>query len=232
MKTHTFKGGIHPPEKKELSESFPIEQLSPLPKTVTIPVTMGGAPNAPLVKPGEEVARGQVLSASEHPMSAPVHSSVAGVVKKIETRVLTGGAEGPCFIIEPNDSGKTDFMPPLDPFSCSKEEAIKRVRSAGIVGMGGAAFPTAVKLSPPPGKKIDSVIVNGAECEPYLTIDCRVMEEMPAKIVDGAVIAAQIVGAERVYIATESNKLHLVPILEKAVQDAGRGDKVSVVVCK
>ena len=232
MKTHTFAGGIHPPEKKELSESFPIERISSLPKFITIPVTMGGAQNTPLVKPGDEVARGQLLSSGEHPLCVPVHSSVAGTVKKIETRVLTGGAESLCFIIEPNGSDKTDFLRPVDPFLCGRDEALARVREAGIVGMGGAAFPAHIKLKAPADKPIEFVLINGAECEPYLTIDCRVMEECTQKLIDGTAIIMQITGAHAGFIVTESNKLGLVPALEKAIQEAGYADKISVAVCE
>ncbi len=232
MKTKTFKGGVHPPERKEPTENSPIEQVFPFTKTVVIPVTQGGAPNQPLVKAGDSVARGQKIAESEAFMSAPVHASVAGTVKKVESRAVTGNIDAPCIVIEADDSGRTDFLPVLDPFSCSREDALKRVREAGIVGMGGAAFPTHVKLNPPAGKKIDFVLANAAECEPYLTIDDRTMTECSDKVIDGLAIAMKITGAPAGIVVLEDNKSRLVPILETAIEKAGYTSSISVVLCK
>jgi electron transport complex protein RnfC len=232
MKTQTFKGGIHPPERKENTEKLPIEAAFPSTKMVSIPVTQGGAPNQPIVKVGDTVARGQKIAETGAFMSAPVHSSVAGVVKKIENRLVTANIEAPCIIIEADGSDKTDFMEPLDPNSCTKEEALARIKQAGIVGMGGAAFPTHVKLNPPQGKTIDCVLANGAECEPYLTIDDRTMQEATEKVIDGLVICVKITGANCGIIVIEDNKTHLVPILETKIQELGYNNIVSVKVCK
>ncbi len=232
MKTHTFKGGIHPPEHKNLTQNLPVLDVIPSSNTVCIPVTQGGAPNQPLVAVGDTVARGQKIAGSESFMSAPVHASIAGVVKKIETRMVTGNLEVPCIIIQGDNSGRTDFMPVLDPFSCSKQEALDRIREAGIVGMGGAAFPTHVKYNPPAGKIIEYVLVNAAECEPYLTIDERTMVETPEKLVDGLTIAMHVTGAAKGMIVLEDNKARLVPVLEKAVSENPRAVGVSVCLCK
>ena len=160
MKTLTFNGGIYPPEMKELSRECKVTDVFPSTKLVTIPVTMGGAPNTPLVKTGDTVKRGQVIAKSDKFMAAPVHSSVSGKVKKIQNCLVTGSSLVPCIIIEADStdiaSMETDFMPPLDPFSCKKEEALARIRDAGIVGMGGASFPTHVKLTIAPEKHIVS----------------------------------------------------------------------------
>ncbi len=244
MKTHTFKGGIHPPEQKELSENFPIEDIMPFTKTVYIPVTMGGAPNQPVVKIGDTVVRGQIIAKSDAFMSAPVHASISGTVKKIETRTLTGCVEAPCIVIAQDDStdvNATAFMEKLDPFTCSKEDALKRVKDAGIVGMGGAAFPTHVKLNPPAGKVIEYVLANAAECEPYLTIDDRTIIERTDKIIDGIRIAMQITGAPKGIICLEDNKAHLMPVLIEAINKAynndatrpdGTGNAVEICLCK
>jgi Na+-translocating ferredoxin:NAD+ oxidoreductase subunit C len=171
-------------------------------------------------------------------MSAPVHASIAGTVKKIETHLVVGNVDVPCIVIEGDDSGRTDFMPVLDPFTCTREAALARVRTAGIVGMGGASFPAHVKLSPPKGTKIDYLIANGAECEPYLTIDARTIEEHAASIVDGVAIAMYITGAEEGIIALETNKADLVPVLDKAISGqkcvpVGPGAcNISVALCK
>ncbi len=217
MSILTFKGGVHPPERKALTEHLPVESCFPSTKTVWIPVTQGGAPNKPIVQVGDVVAKGQKIAESDAFMSAPVHASVAGTVKKIETHLATGNADVPCIVIEADGSDRTDYLPPLDPFTCTREDALARVRNAGLVGMGGAAFPAHVKLNPPKGSKIDYLIANGAECEPYLTIDARTMQDEAAKVVDGVAIAMSITGAPEGIVALEDNKAELVPILEKAI---------------
>ena len=238
MSVTSFKGGVHPPERKSYTEHLSIEAAFPQTKMVWIPVTQGGAPNAPIVAVGDTVARGQKIASSEAFMSAPVHASVAGVVKKIETRLVTGNVDALCVAIEADGSDRTSFLPPLDPFMCTRDESLARVREAGLVGMGGAAFPTHVKLNPPKGMKIDFVIANGAECEPYLTVDARTMEESAAKVVDGLAIAMRLADAPEGIIALEDNKAHLVPILEKAVSSqrcnpVGPGAcAISVRLCK
>lgn len=238
MKPKSFKGGIHPPERKERTRNLPVESLLPSTKSVWIPVTQGGAPNRVLVSVGESVARGQKIAEAEAFMAVPVHASVSGTVKKIENHLVTGNIDALCIQIEGDGSDRTAFMPALDPFTCTRETALERIRSAGIVGMGGASFPTHVKLSPPKGMKIDFLIANGAECEPYLTIDARTMQDQAAKVVDGVAIAMYIAGAERGIIALEDNKKYLVPALEKAIAaqkcvPVGPGAcNISVVLCK
>ena len=231
MKTHTFKGGVHPHEMKEMSNSCEIADAFPSTKTVTIPVTMGGAPNTVLVKVGDVVKRGQIIAKSDKFMSAPVHASISGKVKKIQSFMVTGCAEVPCITIESDGSGETDFMPPLDPFACTKEEALGRIRDAGIVGMGGASFPAHVKLSPPPGKKIDFVLLNAAECEPYFTVDERTLLEQSAKVVDGLRIVAKIVGA-RSLIVLEENKAYIAPKLKDAIKESGCEKEMAVSIVK
>ena len=235
MKTFTFKGGIYPPEHKELAEGKKITAAFPASKTLTIPITMGGAPNQPVVAVGDKVARGQVIAKSDAFVSAPVHSPVSGTVKKIVSNLSTANSEVPCIVIaadEDPNAGET-FMPPLDPYSCSKEEALARVKDAGICGMGGASFPTHVKLNPPKDCKIDYVLLNAAECEPYLTVDEQTMDESADKVIDGLLIVQKIVGG-KAKIVLESNKAHLIPKLEEAAKktaDSGK-EKVEVVVVK
>jgi electron transport complex protein RnfC len=232
MKMHSFRGGVHPPEKKELTEHCSIEVPAALPKTVSIPVTMGGAANKPLVQVGDEVARGQIIADGTHPMSVPVHASIAGKVKKFEARLCTGNPEQPCIVIEADGSNRSAFMPVLDPFKCSREDALKRVHDAGIVGMGGAAFPTHVKLNPPAGKKAEYILANAAECEPYLTVDKHTIEENPAKLIDGLAIVMQITGAPHGIIALEVNKKKLVPVLGKEIESVKYSDKIEVRLLK
>src|SRR5574344_1250589 len=231
MKIHTFKGGIFPPERKELSRDCPITDAFPSTKMVTIPVTQGGAPNTPLVKVGDVVAKGQKIASSDKFMSAPVHASIAGTVKKIQNNMVTGNGEALCIVIESDGSDRTDYMPPLDPFTCDEKDAIARIKDAGIVGMGGAQFPTHVKMSPPPDKEIDYVLLNAAECEPYLTVDERTLQEDTAKVIDGFAIALRIMGAEG-KIALETNKAYIKPLLEKEIAAKGYGDDMCVELIK
>ncbi|MCX7774621.1 MAG: electron transport complex subunit RsxC [Rectinemataceae bacterium] len=220
MSIKTFKGGAHPPERKERSEEKSIERVTSV-SQVVIPVNQHfGAPIQPLVKVGEYVKAGQKIADAEGRMTVPVHASVAGIVKKIEPRLQSNNTEGLCIIIEPKEpeegESSTDFMPPLDPFTCSKEEALARIRAAGIVGMGGAGFPAHVKLAP--SKPISVVIANAAECEPYLTIDARTLVEMPEKVVEGVAMVMKIVNAPEGVIAIEENKKFAIPHVEKALE--------------
>ena len=231
MKMFTFKGGIFPSEHKDLSRDCPITEAFPSTKTVTIPVTMGGAPNETVVKVGDRVVKGQVIAKSDKYMSAPVHASVTGIVKKIGTHMVTGNTEVPCITIEADGTDETSFMEPLDPFTCDEKDALQRVRDAGIVGMGGASFPAAVKLNPPEGTEIEYVILNAAECEPYLTIDYRTIKETPDKVIDGLAIECRMMGAHGI-VALESNKADLRGTLNEAINKAGYADDMDVRIVK
>lgn len=223
MSIKTFMGGTHPPERKERSASSPIEYRASVPQVV-IPVNQHfGAPLQVLVKVGDQVKRGQKIADADGRMTVPLHASIAGTVKKIEPRMQANNLEGPAVVIEPSSEDATEFMAPLDPFSCTKEEALARVREAGIIGVGGAGFPAHVKFAPPPNKPIEFVIANAAECEPYLTIDERVMEETPEDVIDGMAIVMRITGAKKAVVGLEDNKVHLVPVLEKAIEAKGGG---------
>ena len=196
---------------------------------VTIPVTMGGAPNTPCVAVGDLVAKGQVISNGDKFMNCPVHSSVSGKVKKIQNCLVTGNQEVPCIIIEADDENRTSFMEPLDPFTCEPADALKRIRDAGIVGMGGASFPAHVKLNPPEDKIIDYVLINAAECEPYLTCDERTLQEETEKFIDGVAIECRITGAQGI-IVLEENKEYIKPKLLEEINKKGYSDDISVCV--
>lgn len=234
MATKTFRGGAHPPEKKDRSGGLAIERIGDV-KRVFIPVNQHfGAPIKPVVAVGDAVKRGQKIADGSGMMTVPLHASIAGVVKKVEPRLLSNNQEGPCIVIEAQEGVVgDDFMAPLDAFKCSKDEALERIRAAGIIGMGGAGFPTHVKLAP--SKPISLVIANGAECEPYLTIDERTMIERPEDVVEGLAITMKIVGAPEGVIAVEQNKARAVPLLEKAISASPRtrdGMKMRVQVLK
>ncbi len=145
MSTKTFRGGAHPPERKHRTEELPIEYLTQV-KEVVIPVNQHfGAPIQPLVKAGDQVKRGQKIADAEGRMTVPVHASIAGVVKKIEPRLQSNNLEGLAVVIEADGSGAEDFMPPLDGFSCGKDEALTRIREAGIIGMLSLMAVTEIK---------------------------------------------------------------------------------------
>ncbi|MEL3911911.1 electron transport complex subunit RsxC [Treponema pedis] len=238
MGIKSFWGGAHPPENKAVLPEEEVLAVKPSTNMVWIPVTQGGMPNTPLVSVGDKVSRGQKIAETDKFMSAPVHSSVSGTVKKIEPHLVTGNSENLCIAIQIDEENREEFMPPLDPFTCTKEDAVRRIREAGITGMGGASFPTHVKLSPPPDTKIDYVIANGAECEPYLCTDAAAMFRSSEDIVDGLTITMKITGAPKGIIAVEDNKKNLLPVLEKAIEKnkaassaAGVFD-ISVQLCK
>lgn len=238
MRAKTFKGGIHPEEHKELSNKCEITSVFPVSKTVTIPVTMGGAPNQPVVKVGDLVAKGQIIANGDKFMNCPVHASVAGKVLKIQNCLVTGNSQVPCIIIQSDDSDRTEFLEPMDPFACSKDEALNRIKEAGIVGMGGASFPAHVKLNPPADKRIEYVLINAAECEPYLTCDERTMIETPNLVVDGLAIVLKIAQAGspdvsvKGIIALEDNKAYIKPALEEEIKKQNLAEKLSVCLVK
>jgi electron transport complex protein RnfC len=212
-------------------------ELAPAPKQVVIPINQQGAPNKSLVAPGDRVKRGQKIAdgAAPGPMTVPVHASVAGVVKKIEPRTQSNNTNGPCIIIETEPDAareELDFMPPLDPFNCTKEEALGRIRDAGIVGMGGAGFPTHLKLNPPPNKPVDVIIADGAECEPYLTTDEAVLTEKPDLLIKGLRIVMKITGVNRAIIGMEDNKANLIPMLEREIRLSDYPGDIQIGLCK
>ena len=226
MSLKTFRGGIHPSEHKEPTRDLPIERV-PTPASVVIHLTQAiGAQNQPLVKVGDRVLKGQKIGDVQACPAAAVHASITGIVKKIEPAPQSNLKDGMAVFIEADGTDETAYMEPLDAFACSREEAIRRLRDAGIVGMGGASFPTDVKLAPPADKPVDTIIANGAECEPYLTIDYRMMVESPAEVVEGLAIAAHIVGAMKAYVAIESNKVGVLPLIEQ--QFAGHSHGISM----
>ncbi|GAB1431711.1 electron transport complex subunit RsxC [Spirochaetota bacterium] len=228
MTKKTFRGGAHPPERKDQSKNINIEVLRKV-SQVVIPVNQHfGAPLEALVAVGDKVKRGQKIADADGRMTVPVHASVAGTVKRIEPRLLANNLEGPCIIIEASAEDDTVFMPVMDPFTVSKDEALSRIREAGIIGIGGAGFPAHVKFAPPPNKPIEFVIANSAECEPYLTIDERLMEERPGDFIDGMAIVMHIVGATRGIVGLEDNKSHLYDSIATAIKERSGGKDISI----
>lgn len=218
----SFKGGVHPKDKKEYTSSVPIVELE-VPGELVFPVSQHiGAPCTPCVAVGDHVNVGTKIADSEAFVSAPVHSSVSGTVKAIEPRPVPNGTMVQSIVIE-NDFNDTldESAKPIDYKSVKPDDIPSLVREAGVVGMGGATFPTHVKLMPPADKKIDTVIVNGAECEPYLTSDHRVMLETPDEVIMGLKIILYRFGITNGHIAVEENKPDAIAVLKKKC--AGQG---------
>ena len=221
MSSVTFKGGIHPPEFKEFTEHLEIKDM-PLPKTVFIPLSQHiGAPAKPLVKVGDHVLTGQKIGELGGFVSSSVHASLSGKVKKISERDVVNGNTAVCIEIESDgedqwiDSSKLNRS--LEDLTSA--EIIDVIKEAGIVGLGGAGFPSYVKLLPPDDVKIDSVILNGAECEPFLTCDHRLMVEESQKVVDGLRALMKAVNVENGYIAIEENKPDAIKEMTKACEE-------------
>ncbi|MDA8169930.1 MAG: electron transport complex subunit RsxC [Nitrospiraceae bacterium] len=213
----TFAGGIHPPDKKELSESKPITALKAPARVVVLLRQHIGAPAKACVAIGDEVKIGTVIGTPEGFVSSPVHSSVSGKVIAIGEFPTAMGRPAEAVVIE-ND-GKEEWVPLKDEpnFMELPPAGIKeRIKAAGIVGMGGAAFPTAVKLSPPKEKPVDVVILNGAECEPYLTADHRLMLEKSKEVVDGLRLIMRTLGVKKGFIGIEDNKPDAIEAMKKA----------------
>ena len=220
----TFIGGIHPYEGKELSENKPVQVLLPKGELVFPMSQHIGAPAKPLVKKGDYVLAGQKIGEVGGFISANVISSVSGTVKAIEPRRVANGTKVMSVIVENDGEYKTveGLGEERDPASLSKEEIRSIVKEAGIVGMGGAGFPTHVKLTPKDENAIDYVIVNGAECEPYLTSDYRMMIEEPEKIVGGLKVILQLFDKAQGVIGIENNKPEAIKKLTELVKDEPR----------
>lgn len=216
---YTFKGGYHPPANKHFAEKSQLEKM-PLPKTVAIHLTQHiGAPSKPIVAIGDEVKVGQPLSEAGGFVSIPVHSSVSGVVKAIAKLPDSSGMKSDAIVIE--SDGKDEMFEgigeKIDWTTLSSDELKKKIANAGIAGMGGARFPTHVKLSPPPDKTIDHVILNGVECEPYLTADDRLMQETPDTVIEGLKIMMKLTGAANGIIGIEKNKPDAIKIMNDKI---------------
>ena len=215
-----FFGGVHPNDMKAATNEKAIEQLA-APAEVVIPMSMHiGAPCKPIVAVGDKVTIGQKIGEPGGFVSAPIHASVSGTVKAVEPRPFSMGGTMMSVVIE-NDFQNTvcpDIHPVDDPDSLTPEQLVEIVKNAGIVGMGGATFPTHVKLSIPPGKKAESLIINGVECEPYLTSDHRTMLEHGEELLVGVTILMKAIAVEKAYIGIENNKPDAIAHLRKLAE--------------
>ena len=222
MKLATFRrGGVHPADRKELSKDKAIERL-PLPSELIVSMSQHlGAPATPLKKKGDTVKKGEVIGSASSYVSADVHSPADGVVTDIRKVRVASGAVADAIVIKCDEEQSDPFTESYDWRSESSEEPLKLIRSMGIVGMGGATFPTDVKLTVPMGKKVDALVINGVECEPYLTSDYRLMLERPDEMLEGVMAAAKILSPDRIIIGIEANKLDAAELLEQKIASNG-----------
>jgi len=217
LKALTFKGGLHPNDHKQDTANVAVTELMAS-EIMVYPLSQHiGAPCEPIVNVGDRVLTGQKIGDSSAFVSAPIHSSVSGTVKAIENRLHPNGKKVPCVVIE-NDflyEMHPDIYKRHDIDELSKKEKLDIIRESGLVGLGGAAFPTHIKLNPPEDKKIDYIIINGAECEPYLTSDYRVMLETPRYIFEGIELIKGIVGVDKCIIGIENNKPEAIRVMKE-----------------
>lgn len=226
MKIRTFRiGGVHPAENKLSNDAA--TQVAPLPKQAVFLMTQHiGAPAKPVVKEGDKVKVGTMIAEAGGFVSAPVYSSVSGTVTKVGTAIDAVGAEKPAIYIKvegdewENTIDRSDKLETLENHpELTPEEIVNRVKNAGVVGMGGACFPTHVKLCPPPGAKAECVIINGVECEPYITSDYRLMLEKADEIIEGVKILMHAAKVSQGYIGIEDNKPKAIELLAKKLQE-------------
>lgn len=221
MKIKTFPHGIHPPEHKEETAEKELQHLSP-PDKVFIPLSQHfGRPAEPLVKKGDQVDLGQKIGNPPVLFSAAVHSSVSGKVLKVGGVNHPSGK--PLLTVTIQNDGEdrlsSEVKEVKDPFSLNPDQIRERVKEAGIVGLGGAAFPTAVKLAPPKDKPIDTILINGCECEPILTADYRMMMEYSEDILNGAELIRIATGAEKIVVGIEDNKKKAFSLFQEKTKD-------------
>ena len=209
MRLFNFRGGVHPDGHKQATSCKSIETL-PIPKFLYVPVQQHiGAPAEPEVKTGDKILKGQLLAHSQGAVSAPVHAPTSGTVHAIENHTAphpSGLAVKTIVIKSDGEDRWINTVAPIDPFQLSPEEIAIRVGAAGVVGMGGATFPSAVKLNLRNRYNIHTLVINGAECEPYLTCDDRLMRERSEQIIDGIRIIQKALGATKVIVGIEDNK--------------------------
>lgn len=219
----TFRGGIHPDDGKRLAGDQAIVDIKPKGDLVYPLSQHIGAPASPIVAKGDRVLRGQKIAEAGGFVSAPVYASVSGTVKAIEPRFNPAGAKVNCIVIENDEAYEEMEWAPVKPLEeMSREDILNAVAEAGVVGMGGAGFPTRVKLSPKEPEKIEYIIANGAECEPYITADYRRMLETPELLVGGMqVLLAAFDGAKGIF-AVEDNKPDCIEKLRELTKDEPR----------
>lgn len=222
MKFFGFRGGVHPPENKIQTENMAVEEVK-APKMLYVALLQHiGAPLDPIVAVGDRVLKGQKIADSQAFMSSPIHSPVSGTVKRIEDHVFPLMGRIKTVIIENDEQETWAELSKIEKWeNVDRRTLLTMIREKGIVGIGGASFPTHIKLDPPADAKIDTLLLNGAECEPYLNSDNRLMIENPEKIVNGIKIIKKILGVNRAIIGIEENKPEAIASMRKAVEGTG-----------
>ena len=220
MNLFNFKGGIHPPENKSVTEHLPIENFKS-PKLLYIPLLQHiGSVCEPLVNIGDRVLKGQKIADSFGAISVPIHSSVSG--KVIDINILPFSLKGKVntIVIENDFKEESVLFDTISDYKTkSKEELLKKIRDLGVVGLGGALFPTHIKLNPPKEKKINTLIINACECEPYLNSDNRISIEKTEDIINGIKIAMYILGVDKAFIGVENNKKEAIVSFNNALKN-------------
>ncbi len=216
----SFRGGIHPPHGKKQTNKVPLS-IYPTPKKVNIPMMMHiGAPAKVIVKKGDKVVAGQRIGDPSGFVSSPVYASISGEVTAITEITHPSGKLVPAIEITNDNSGECTTLEPFSNWKLSDtKELLSRIQETGITGLGGASFPTHVKLSPPPEMSIDTLIINGAECEPYLTADHRLLLEWTKEFVTGVEITQKILGTDNCFIGIEKNKPDAIAAVRKCLKD-------------
>lgn len=226
-----FGGGVHLDTHKTESTGRPLRDAG-LPEHLILPLQQRGTSTAkPVVAPGERALRGQVLALDENPLNPPIHASTSGIVKAIEDLPLPhpSGLPGPCLVVAVDGEDEGLAQEPMEDFrDLPAEELRRRIHEAGIVGLGGAAFPTAVKVAPGAGRRVDTLVLNGAECEPYITCDDSLMRHFPQDVLGGAEILLHILGAERCLLGIEDDMPEAIAALEAAKASGGH-ERIDIV---
>jgi electron transport complex protein RnfC len=221
FRKNTFKRGVHPPEHKEETNGLPIRRF-PFAPVIILPMAQHlGAPSEIIVREGQEVQRGQLLAKATGYVSVPIHAPISGTIRKIANVPTISGKMSKGIYLEAFPSSSQEVMEgaPIDVNTATREEILQGIQDAGIVGLGGAAFPTHVKLKVPEGKTCEVLMINGIECEPFLTTDHRVMLEQSEDIFVGIAYLLKATGAERAIIGIEANKQDAADHLEKMIPD-------------
>lgn len=232
MKRKTFKGGVHPLSHNNYGKSCTLDKKTldmPAPDEVVISMSrVVGAPGKTIVLKGDKVYMGQKIGEATSIISSAFHSSVSGVVAAVEPRTHGTGEMREAVVIKNDHKDKIHpDIKPYDAKTLKSKEIIDIIKKNGVVGMGGATFPTHVKLMPPPNKKIDTLIINGAECEPYITCDHRLMLENPQDVIDGTKILMKALGAKHAIIGIEDNKKEAIKLLQDLTLNE---DKIEIAV--
>ncbi|MEO5378661.1 MAG: electron transport complex subunit RsxC [Magnetococcus sp. DMHC-6] len=219
----SFHGGVHPADNKSLSAHRPIERL-PLPKMLYVPLHQHlGTPCEPCVKPGDKVLKGDLIGEAQGFVSVPVHAPTSGTVLEIKQHTVghPSGFTMLCVVIEPDgrDMWRSDLVGIKTPLQVDPSEIKKKIQEAGIVGLGGATFPSHIKMSPPKGKVVSLLLINGVECEPYLTCDARLMQERAREIVLGITIMMHALQTKECVIGIEANKPMAISAMRKVVDE-------------